>query len=195
MNISKIEKDEISAVSDRMSKECIGHPLFMYYCPNKSKRANFINVFFTHYLDKWKKNGTAFYSKDKRAVASLIDRNDFEFGFSGKKALKLSLISDKKRIFAHREIVLGIVGILVPDSMNAKVLNLYCDSSCHKDSALKLVKEAMKLAKKEDFVLVYETFSRRFIPDMEKLGFTVGFQRNFIGTQYVQTLMTYNTKK
>ena len=52
--------------------------------------------------------------------------------------------------------------------------------------------EAQDLADEKQFVLVYDTFSRRLVDALKNQGFSTGYQRNFLDTHFIQTLMTYN---
>lgn len=189
---SKLRKRDTKALQEYLETTLISHPLFMYYCPDKTKRAKYIDAFLDYHLPKWSKTGRVLIGPNKRSAAALIAKEDFEFFFTGAKSFPLLLISGGKRERLHRKVTKNIVGVLVPSGMQVKVLTLFGDSVKDKDDMMALVKQAAQQAKEENFVLVYETFSRRLIPDMEKLGFETGYQRNFMDTRYIQTLMTFN---
>ena len=189
---SKLRKRDAKALQEYLDTALISHPLFMYYCPDKSKRAKYIDAFLGYHLPKWAKTGSVIIGPNKRSAAALIAKEDFEFFFIGARSLPLLLIASGTRERLHRKVTKNIVGVLVPSGMPVKVLTIFGDSLKDKDDIMVLVKQAAQQAKEENFVLVYETFSCRLIPDMEKLGFETGYQRNFMDTRFIQTLMTFN---
>lgn len=189
---SKLRKRDTKALEEYLVTALGAHPLFMYYCPDRTQRQKYIEAFLNYHLPKWSKTGSILIGPKKRSAASLIAKEDFEFLISGRRALPLLLEGGVSRIRLHRKVTRNIVSVLVPSGMPVKVLTLFGDSTKDKDDMLALVKQAAQQAKEENFVIVYETFSRRLIPDMEKLGFETGYQRNFMDTRFIQTLMTFN---
>ena len=73
-----------------------------------------------------------------------------------------------------------------------QVLTLFGNAAAQKQELLQLVSEAQDLADEKQFVLVYDTFSRRLVDALENQGFSTGYQRNILDTHFIQTLMTYN---
>lgn len=189
---SKLRKRDTKALEEYLKTALISHPLFMYYCPDRTQRAKYIDAYLNYHLPKWSKTGSVLIGPEKRSAASLIAKEDFEFIISGSRAFPLLLSGATNRIRLHRKVTRNIVSVLVPSGMPVKVLTLFGDSTRDKDDMMAIVKQAAQQAKEENFVIVYETFSRRLIPDMEKLGFETGYQRNFMDTRFIQTLMTFN---
>lgn len=189
---SKLRKRDTKALEEYLKTALISHPLFMYYCPDRTQRTKYIDAYLDYHLPKWSKTGSVLIGPEKRSAASLIAKEDFEFIISGSRAFPLLLSGATNRIRLHRKVTRNIVSVLVPSGMPVKVLTLFGDSTKDKDDMMALVKQAAQQAKEENFVIVYETFSRRLILDMEKLGFETGYQRNFMDTRFIQTLMTFN---
>ena len=55
-----------------------------------------------------------------------------------------------------------------------------------------LVDEIIEYSKNENITLVFETFSRRYVLGMEYKGFVTAYRKQFLNTQFVETVMTYN---
>lgn len=192
MKLSKLTKSEEERLIHYFESSLLSHPLFMYYCPDKTKRAQYIRAYFDYHLPFWAKEKNALLSPQKHVVAALVDKNAFTYSLSGMKAWKLSLNYEMKRIRLHRKVTHNIVGVMVPADMPVRVLTIFGNAQTDLSEVLAVVQEAQERAESEGFVLVYETFSRRLITEMEQLGFEMGYQRNFMDTRFVQTLMTYN---
>ena len=76
--------------------------------------------------------------------------------------------------------------------MKKRLLTIYASPDATAKELEEIISVSMKRAKEEGFVLVYETFSKRFIPGFEENGFVTGYARQFLNTQFFQTVMTYN---
>lgn len=187
--MNKNRAEEMKAI---ISPKLMSHPHFMFYCPAKSKRADFIDCFLDYYLFNWTEHGQLYVSPNVKLVATLINKNGFEYKFSGKNSFKLKHNPNSSRIFVQRKNVDHITRIIVPVAIDAKVLTLYGSAGGAEDDLKNLVSEITSVAKKEGFAIVYETFSRRLIEFMESMGFEIAYQKPFLGTQFVQTLMIYN---
>lgn len=187
MNKSRAE-EMIKIISPKL----LTHPHFMFYCPSKSKRADFISDFLSYHLFNWTEKGQLYVSPNVKIIASLVNKKEFEYKFSGKNAFKLKLNKNASRIFVQRKNVDHITRIIVPVAIDAKVLTLYGSASGAEDDLKKLISEVTDIAKNENIAIVYETFSRRLIAFMESMGFEIAYQKPFLGTQFVQTLMVYN---
>lgn len=195
MKLTEINKTTQQEIAGKLAPQLMTHPLFMFYCPDKTKREKFIDNYLGYNLYSWTKYGEAYASPDKNAFASLVNVNAFEYRFSGKNSLKLRLDKNAFRIFIHRETVEGIVNILIPSGMEARVLTFYCSPADNGTQIKALVEEITAHAREKGFAIAYETFSRKLIAFMEAMGFEVAYQRQFLDTQFVQTVMTYNVKK
>lgn len=175
-----------------MIPQLMTHPLFMFYCPEKSNREKFINDFLNYYLYSWTTFGEAYASSDKSAIASLVSLGAFEYRFSGKNAMKLKFNKYSKNILSHRKSVEEIVGIVVPPSIETRVLTLYGSTANNMENLIALVKDIIFHAREKGFAVVYETFSRRMIAFMLECGFEIGYQKKYLDTQFIQTVMIYN---
>lgn len=95
-------------------------------------------------------------------------------------------------ILNHMEVVQNIIDIVVPEQLSKRLLTIYSAPEVPESEIERIIQESKKKAKEENFVLVYETFSKRFIETFEKAGFETGYSRQFLNTQFFQTVMTYN---
>ena len=55
-----------------------------------------------------------------------------------------------------------------------------------------MLEKMYEKAEKENFVILYETLSKRLVPEFEKSGFECVYAKQFIGTRFFQTVMAYN---
>lgn len=191
MNPSKIDKEAEEKTISFMTDELTKHPLFMYLCPDLKRRPEFIRRYFAYHLPRWIKHGEVLISQSGETVVALLDRNNFEFRFVGRHALKLRLDKNNTRVLMHRHTVRDISNIMIPEYMDVRVMTLFGNLNKNPHEIIDLVNEAKKKAKEENFVLIYETLSKRMIPCMEELDFQRGYQRKFLNTQYIQTMMVY----
>lgn len=194
MKIEKLNKNNFERIKELLAPQLISHPHFMFYCISKAKRPAFINDFLNYHLYRWSEQGQLYSSPNVKFLATLVNINSFEYKFHGKNALKLRLNENASRVFVHRENAENITRILVPPNIEARVLTLYGSPSSDPDDLKALIAEIKAAAEKDGFAVVYETFSRRLIECMESLGFETAYQRPFLDTQFIQTLMIYNVK-
>lgn len=192
MKITKMTKNKAEDIKTALSPQLISHPLFMFYCPEKSKREKYIKKFLDYYLYSWAKYGECYVSTDRKAVASLVSVAAFEYKFSGKNALGLKLDKNAYRIKMHRETVEAITDVVVPRRDDTRVMTIYASPSQSIDEIKELVDEIMAHAKEKGFALVYETFSKKLVDFMAQQGFETSYQKQFLNTQFVQTVMVYN---
>jgi len=164
----------------------------MFYCPARSERDKFIDKFLDYYLYSWTKYGEGYISDSGMTLASLVSTQAFEFKFKGKNALKMKTDKNAKRILYHRNIVANITNVIVPPSINTRVLTLYGSPDHNFEDIAALVEEIQAHAKEKGFAIVYETFSRKLVDFMADKGFEIAYQKQFTNTQFFQTLMTYN---
>lgn len=170
----------------------IKDPLFMFFCPDKSKRADFIEKYFLYYIEKWASAGEYIPSGSKNIAAVLTDPDKFQFRFSGRKSFGMKYNKYSYNIFNHMEVVQNIVNIVVPEQMKKRVLTIYAAPEVCADDINTIIDLCKSKAEQENFVLVYETFTKRFIELFENKGFETGYSRQFMNTQFFQTVMTYN---
>lgn len=187
-----IDKQALTALQENLNHYMLTDPLFMLFCPQKEKRSDFANKYFSYYLEKWAGKNQLFISESRKTAVTLIDPNDFKYKFSGKGAFSLKFSNNSYSIFAHQESVENIVNIVVPVQMNKKILTIYGNPAENLNEITELVKQCITIAEKEGFVLVYETLSKKLIHVMEEQGFEIGYAKQFMNTQFFQTMMTYN---
>lgn len=187
-----LDKNSILSLSSSLKPFMIKHPLFMFFCSQKQRRPDFIDKYFLYYLNKWTVDDELFISESKKTAVSLIDPNSYKFKFSGKHALSLKSDKNSRNILVHQEVVQSIVDIIVPENMKKRVMTIYGSPLDNPDEIIVLAKKCMKQAKDKNFVLVYETLSKKLVPVFEKLGFEISYAHQFIDTQFFQTVMIYN---
>lgn len=192
MKVTKMTKNKAQEIKTALSPQLIGHPLFMFYCPEKSKREKYIDKFLDYYLYSWAKYGECYASLDRKAVVSLVSVAAFEYKFSGKNAFALKLDKNAYRIKMHRESVEAITDVVVPQRNDTRVMTIYASPAQSMNEIKELVEEIQAHAKEKGFALVYETFSRKLVDFMMQQGFETSYQKQFLNTQFVQTVMVYN---
>lgn len=192
MKKSSSEKLNIPLLANEFSEKFIKDPLFMFICPLKTKREDFIKKYFLYYLKQWDTGSEVIISESKKCIATLINPDDFKYSFWGKNSLPLKMSKYSGNILNHQEIVQDIINIVVPENMNKRLLTIYASFDATADDINGIIESCKKRAESESFVLVYETLSKRFIPLFEGAGFETGYARQFMNTQFFQTVMTFN---
>lgn len=191
MENNKIQLN-LSALPGEYARLFIKDPLFMFLCPVKANRADFIIKYFQYYLEKWDSRGELIKTSSKNIAATLTDPNAFPYKFPGKHGFSLKMNKYSHNILNHMEVVQNIIDIVVPEQLSKRLLTIYSAPEVPESEIERIIQESKEKAKEENFVLVYETFSRRFIETFEKAGFETGYSRQFLNTQFFQTVMTYN---
>ena len=192
MELSHWNKKEQAPLVEFLGASLLSHPLMMYYCPDRDKREKFITRYMEHNLPRWIQTGTVLVSDPAHAVGVLLSKDAPEYRSPSKGALSMLSVDHSRRIQSHRNVTRNIVGVMIPREKPVQVLTLFGNAAAQKQELLQLVSEAQDLADEKQFVLVYDTFSRRLIDALENQGFSTGYQRNFLDTHFIQTLMTYN---
>lgn len=187
-----IDKQSLSALQENLNKYMQTDPMFMLFCPQKTKRSDLADKYFSYYLKKWSENNQLLISESKKTAVTLIDPKNFKYRFSGKNSLPMKVSSCTYSIFAHQKAVEEIVNIIIPAQREKKVLTIYGNPAENFDEIMELTKQCMKKAEDEGFVLVYETLSKKLVTAMEAQGFEIGYAKQFMNTQFFQTVMTYN---
>lgn len=192
MIIQNAEKQVIKDICEILGAKLITDPLFMYLCPEKAVRRDYINAYFNYYVYEWSRCDTLLCNDEKTAMLSLVDPKTFDYKFKGKGAFKMKQFKLASNVFIHRENIESISEIIVPESRESRVMTVYGNVGTDLDAINQIVDEAIALANKENFVLVYDTFSNRLLPLMEQKGFCTVYQKNYLSTQFIQTVMVYN---
>lgn len=178
----------------KFSRILLKDPYFMFLCPDLDNRAKFISKYFSYYINIWQANGEMILSSSKNAAATLIDSEEYKYNFKGKNGLSLKLSKYSRNILIHRETVQRISEIILPEQTKRRVMTIYAAPQAEKADIAELIAKCKAKAKKEGFAVLYETLSRRLVPEFEKSGFKTVYTKKFIGTQYFQTVMAYNIK-
>ena len=192
--MSSLEKANGEILVSKFSRILLKDPYFMFLCPDLKGRAKFISKYFSYYINIWQKNGELFFSKSKNAAATLIDSTAYKFSFKGKKGLSLKISKYSRNILIHRETVQRISEIILPEQTKRRVMTIYAAPQAENADIAELIAQSKAKAEKEGFAVLYETLSRRLVPEFEKSGFETVYAKQFIGTQYFQTVMAYNIK-
>ena len=192
MELSHWNKKEQAPLVEFLGVSLLSHPLMMYYCPDRDKREKFITCYMERYLPRWIQTGTVLVSDPNHAVGVLLPKDAPEYRSPSKTALSMLPGGKIQRIQAHRSVTRNIVGVMIPREKPVQVPTPFGNATAQKQELLQLVSEAQDLADEKQFVLVYDTFSRRLVDMLENQGFSTGYQRNFLDTHFIQTLMTYN---
>lgn len=192
MQLEKASTGLIREINSILAPKLNKDPLFMFFCPMLSKRQDFINSYFNYYIYEWSRYDELLYDEDSKSLISLVDPTTFEYKFKGKGAHSLKRFKTSDSILAHRENLEEIFEILVPPTRECRVMTLYANADTDFDSIVELVDEAIALAQEKNYILMFETFSRKLIAYFESKGFAVASQKQFLNTQFVETVMTYN---
>lgn len=192
MNNESTKKQNITALAPKFAKLFVKEPIFMFFCPVKSKREDFAEKYFAYYLNKWQENSQIILSSGNNVLGVLENPDEFKYKFYGKKSFGLIRSRFSYNILNHQEIVQDIINIVIPEQMDKRLLTIYACAETPVSELKEVISAAVSKAKEEKFVLAYETFSKRFVPVFEECGFETGYARQFLNTQFFQTVMTYN---
>lgn len=192
MVLKKANSKDIKTINQRLAPDLIKEPLFMFFSQSLSKRADFIDAYLTYYVYEWSRYDTLLCNDNKDCLISLVDPGTFSYKYKGKGAMKMRSFRDSSTVFAHRENINDIVDILIPPTRESRVMTIYGNFDENLDEIVKLIDEAMKMAVEEEFILVFDTFSRKPVNLMLSKGFAVASQKQFLNTQFIETVMTFN---
>ena len=192
MIIKNADKQQIKNICDTLGGKLLTDPLFMYLCPEKAVRLEYINAYFNYYIYEWSRCDTLIGNEQNSALISLVDPNTFEYRFKGKGAFKMKQFKLASNVFIHRENIENIAEIIVPENKEKRVMTIFGNVGADLDAINQRIYEAIALAEEENAVLLYDTFSSRLLPLMEQKGFRAVYQKSFLSTQFIQTVMVYN---
>ncbi len=192
MIIKNADKQTIKNICDGLGGKLLIDPLFMYLCPEKAVRREYINAYFNYYVYEWSRCDTLLGNDTNTALISLVDPETFEYRFKGKGAFKMKQFKLASNVFTHRENIEEIANIIVPESREKRVMTVYGNVGTDIEAINELIDETVALAKQENFVVIYDTFSNRLLPLMEQKGFRAVYQKNFLSSQFIQTVMVFN---
>ena len=192
MLVEKLKRKEVSSIAENMSSRLIKFPLFMYFCSDIHKRESFIKDYFSFYLPKWIKDDTVFSNEDFSAIAVLTDPLEFEYKFKGVNAHCMKQYRCSSTVFMQRENLEQICDILLPYSKPSRVLTIYAGVEMSFERIEELIDEILQYANEENMTVVFDTFSRRYLAGMEYKGFVTAYRKQFLNTQFVESVLTYN---
>lgn len=192
MVLNKASSRDIKEINQALAPNLIKDPLFMFFSQNINKRADFIDAYLNYYIYEWSRYDTLLCDEGKQCLISLVDPDTFAYKYKGKGAIKMRSFKDSSTVFVHRENVASIVEILIPPTRESRVMTIYGNCDKNLNDIVKLIDEAMEMAKNEKFILIYETFSKKLINLMLSKGFSIASQKQFLNTQFIETVMTFN---
>ena len=191
MLLNNLSKKEIKALSEEVSPKLVSHPAFMFYCKNGKARQKFIEEFFCYFLQKWNKKELIFTNETHDIIVTLVDINEFHTKDKGVGAAKLKRYKNQyANVLYHQGNISYLAEIVAPAHISTKIMTVYATLK-YSDAIEEIVDEAITLAKEQDFMIVYETFSKKSNEIMSKIGFETAYEKQFQGTQYYETVMTF----
>lgn len=191
MLLNNLTKKQIKEISSQIAPKLISHPAFMFYCKNGKNRQKFIEDYFGYFLNKWSKNSLVFANEGFDVIISLVDINDYHSKDKGVGASKLKRYKNQyANILYHQGNVSYLAEIVAPAHINTKIMTVYATLK-YSDIVAELVDEAIAMSREQNFMIVYETFSKKSNEIMSKKGFESAYEKQFQGTQYFETVMTY----
>jgi len=191
MLLENLSNKQIKEISKTIAPKLVKHPVFMFYCKKAENRQGFIEDFFYYFLNRWNKKEIILADEEYNAIISILDIENYHGKDKGRGAATLKRYKNPyANIQYHQGNVAYLTNIVAPANINAKIMTVYSTLK-NKEITEKLIDEAIKLAEENDFMLVYETFSKKSIAIMEEKGFLTAYEKLFQGTQYHETMMTY----
>lgn len=192
MLVTELKRSEVSRIANDMSENLIKFPLFMFFCMDMTKRQSFIKDYFSYHLPKWVKNSKVFATDNFDAIVVLSDPLSFEYKYKGVNAPLMKKYKFSSTVFIHRENTEQICDILLPYTKPSRVITIYSGAQVGFERIESVIDEVIEYSNAENVTLVFETFSRRYLPGMEYKGFVTAYRKQFMNTQFVETVMTYN---
>lgn len=192
MLLSELKRNSISSIANDMSEKLIKFPLFMFFCTDIEKRQGFIKDYFLYHLPKWLKQDVVFATENFDTIAILSNPLEYEYKYKGVNAHYMKKYRFSSTVFMHRENMEQICDILLPYSKPSMVLTIYSSPEIGFDRIEGLIDEIVEYANQENMTLVFDTFSRRYLPGMEYKGFVTAYRKQFLNTQFVESVLIYN---
>ena len=190
MQLTDFSGKHIKEVCETLAPNLIRHPAFMFYCKSEKDREEFIKVYFGYFLRKWS-NEIILINESGTVLVTLIDINNFHAKDKGKGLSKLKRYKNAyANVSYHQGNIFYLTEIVAPAKINTKIMTVYSTLK-NKEEANSLVDEAIELAKENDYMIVYETFSKKSGSIMAEKGFEIAYEKLFQGTQFFETIMTY----
>ena len=191
MLLNNLSGKEIKEISASLAPKLISHPAFMFYCKSGKDRQKFIEDYFNYFLHKWNKKEIVLINENRDVLISLIDIETYHSKDSGLGAAKLKRYKNPyANISFHQGNVSYLANIIAPAHIKTKIMTVY-STLAYANEVDRLVDEAVALARENDFMIVYETFSKKSNELMGKKGFEIAYEKQFSVTQYYETVMTY----
>ncbi|MCC8016885.1 MAG: hypothetical protein LIO43_05980 [Clostridiales bacterium] len=185
-NNNKQSENEILA--NKISKTFIKDPIFMYFCPEKAKRSDFIKKFFIYNFDKLEAENDFYVSENQNAVAALASPDKLDFRFSGKHSLSLKLNRYSKNILIHREIVKNIIDVVVPPQLKKYILTVYAAPDVSVKEINSIIDICTAKAKKRDLCLCMKLSQSGLLKFLRKKALKQLMSANFFQLSFIKHL-------
>ena len=190
MQLTDFSGKHIKDICETLAPNLIRHPAFMFYCKSEKDREDFIKAYFGYFLRKWK-DEIILINESGTVLVALVDINNFHTKDKGKGLSKLKRYKNAyANVSYHQGNIFYLTEIVAPAKINTKIMTVFSTLK-NKEEANKLVDEAIELAKANDYMIVYETFSKKAGAIMVEKGFEIAYEKLFQGTQFFETMMTY----
>ncbi|MBR7060797.1 MAG: hypothetical protein IKI34_03590 [Eubacterium sp.] len=191
MQLTNLSNKEIKEISEKIAPKLLNHPFFMYYCKSEKDREGFIKDYFNYYLRKWIKSEIVLTDEGGNVIITLISIENFH---SKDKGMGLAKLKRNKSAYAnvtyHQGNILYLSEIVAPAKIGTKIMMIFSTLK-YRDEAEELIDEAIEIAKANNYMLVYETFSKKAGEILGAKDFEVAYEKLFQGTQFFETIMTY----
>ena len=191
MLLNNLTSKQIKEISKTIAPKLVTHPAFMFYCKSGKDREGFIEDYFEYYLHKWNNKEIVLANESFDVIISIIDIESFRESGKGVRAAKLKRYKNPfANIVYHKKNIAYLTDIVAPGSVNTKIMTVYSTLK-YADAFKELIDEAKAIAEENNFMIVYETFSKKSVDIMSKKGFETAYEKQFSSTQYFETIMTY----
>lgn len=191
MLLNNLTGKQIKEISKTVAPKLTSHPAFMFYCKNGKDREGFIEDYFDYYLRKWNNKEIILANDNYDVIITLIDIENFNEKGKGVRASKLKRYKNPyANIVYHKKNIVYLSDIVAPGTVSTKIMTIYSTLK-YSDIFKELIDEAKKLAEENNFMIVYETFSKKSVDILSEKGFATAYEKQFSGTQYFETIMTY----
>ena len=190
MQLTDFSSKHIKEVCETLAPNLIRHPAFMFYCKAEKDREDFIKAYFGYFLRKWK-DEIILINESGTVLVTLVEINNYHTKDKGKGLSKLKRYKNAyANVSYHQGNVFYLTEIVAPAKINTKIMTVFSTLK-NKEETNKLIDEAIELATANDYMIVYETFSKKSSEIMTDKGFEIAYEKLFQGTQYFETIMTY----
>jgi hypothetical protein len=125
---------------DELAPLLVKEPLFMFLCPQQEKREGFIKNI-SAILCLRIKSTVRFEISQGGVISMLYDPDDIRLKLSGKNSFSLKHSRYALNVLDHQSIVKDVVGIIIPEAFESRVLNVYITQDCTEDEILSVIEQ------------------------------------------------------